>query len=135
MFFSEIELVIKKIFVLYSENWMWKWKKNDNFNNFWSPVWYKWKTELRNFWDYFRRSNFFFWPSKIFFLPFNIMASSNLYFFCSIYVCVCVYIYIYIYINVFFKCISLLFHAKEYIYIFIYICTYILWHVIITIYI
>ena len=27
MFFSDIQLVNKKIFVFYSENWMWKWKK------------------------------------------------------------------------------------------------------------
>ena len=37
-------------------------------------------------------------PARSFFLLFNTMMSSNLYFFCSIYMCVCINIYIYIYI-------------------------------------
>ena len=105
MFFSDIQLVIKTFFVFYSENWMWKWKKKDKFkyfkkfyNNFWSPVWYKWKTELRNFWDYFRLSDFFSSPSKIILFYFLTQWRHQTFISFALSLSLSIHIYIYIYI-------------------------------------
>ena len=130
MFFSDIQLVIKKI--LFSKLDVRMKKKMatlNNSKNFTTIFDHQFDiNEKQNWWTSETILGFqtsFPHPGSFFFLLFHTMTPSNLYFFCLIYiifVCVCVYMYIYyIYIYImFFRYILLLLHVKEYIYIYIF---------------
>ena len=120
MFFSDTQLVIKKNFVFYSENWMWKWKKMTSLkdsNNFTIVFDHQFDINEKQNWGTSETilgvQTSFSDPARSFFYLLTQWHHQTFISFAQ-YMCVCVYIYIYIYIyiNVFFKCISLSFHAK-----------------------